>query len=1206
LERGRRSAELIQASVAWRVAVRCRGVLEFAFPATTRRRAWFRRLVQELLDTYRTIRRKSAAAVPRFGANVLFAADWYLATYREARVAVETGRFASGLDHYVAEGARLGYVPCPFFDEHWYLKRYRDVGWAIVLGPLASGFEHYLLFGAAEGRLPNALFQDSWYLAAYPDADKAIACGMFRTPFEHYCAVGAAVGNDPSPYFSEKFYLEGYPEVAGAVKTGLWPNGLAHYLHQRADGPQIHRANPFFDDEWYLSRNLDVAAAVAAGECRSALVHYAEHGAREGRLPSPEFDPGWYRASYPEVASAFARGVVDSEFAHFCWKGARLGRSPSARFDPVYCRERGQGEGRPTHPLSIGGSEAVQDDCARSWNATDVDAILGAELDFYVPGNEVVHFQRLMELAPDDDHARALLCYALLRHGRFDEARQHASVIDVEGAPFHGLMAVSARRMAEDHDGTKRVARKALLRAFRDKSPIFAFDGILPEKAVRGETIDLFLSGWAFHPLAERLALSVRVGSRVFPIQETGRLRPDVFLQYARLDYDGCALYSGFRHSVVADVDDIAPSDKRIEIELLARMSAHGEGERVFGFRVGDVEVVPPPGRASRRARMSRVQNGTGEIAICMATFNPDLELFRRQVDSIRGQTHKRWRLIISDDSTDDAKRTAIRAMLRSDPRVEVLPYEGRRGFYFNFERALAAVSGDVDYVALADQDDRWYPEKLESLVAALADGSGLAYADMRLVDRDGTILAEGFWNERENHSSDLVDLLIANTITGAASLFRRDILDVALPFPALRWMFHDQWLGLCAAALGRIAYVPRPLHDYVQHGANVIGSEGTNEPRRRADSFRRLYARVRAHAQTPDPPSSFAIRLAAHCTTQWGNDPLRLSHLLRVLHQRSRGRATDVAPDLAPLLDVGVVLQQRLPRLGPDADRRTLGMEWRLVTALLADSFSQSHRDATIRYFQEHAAQIDRARFVRDDCPAATAAVGTARDSADAPSNKFRPLRLDSRPDEPRRINFLIPEIRYAPFFGGYIGKFHVMRKLADLGYCVRAVCVDQTSSDVSEWLSIETAFDGLQGIFDRVEVSNAFDRTVPLRCSPADAFIATTWWTAHIAHAAVRKLGRERFLYLIQEYEASTFPTGSWHAMASHSYSLPHAALFSTPLLAEYFRDHRLGVFGDAPGMGEAMVFEEAFGPDVVNFLGRTLGRAENDSLGPQRRPI
>jgi hypothetical protein len=72
---------------------------------------------------------------------------------------------------------------------------------------------------------------------------------------------------------------------------------------------------------------------------------------------------------------------------------------------------------------------------------------------------------------------------------------------------------------------------------------------------------------------------------------------------------------------------------------------------------------------------------------------------------------------------------------------------------------------------------------------------------------------------------------LLANSVTGAASLYRRDLLDDALPFPPLLAKgFHDHWLAVVAMALGEIAYLDEPLYDYVQHDTAVIGHLGANK----------------------------------------------------------------------------------------------------------------------------------------------------------------------------------------------------------------------------------------------------------------------------------------------------------------------------------------------------------------------------------------
>lgn len=52
-------------------------------------------------------------------------------------------------------------------------------------------------------------------------------------------------------------------------------------------------------------------------------------------------------------------------------------------------------------------------------------------------------------------------------------------------------------------------------------------------------------------------------------------------------------------------------------------------------------------------------------------------------------------------------------------------------------------------------------------------------------------------------------------------------------------------------------------------------------------------------------------------------------------------------------------------------------------------------------------------------------------------------------------------------------------------------------------------------------------------------------------------------------------TFPMGSLHALASGSYDLPHAALFSTEMLRDWFRAQRIGVFAEG---GDSFAFQNA----------------------------
>jgi glycosyltransferase involved in cell wall biosynthesis len=286
--------------------------------------------------------------------------------------------------------------------------------------------------------------------------------------------------------------------------------------------------------------------------------------------------------------------------------------------------------------------------------------------------------------------------------------------------------------------------------------------------------------------------------------------------------------------------------DGPVELRVVARLADGSISEA----SVGSVEFTrpaPPPSYD-----LSHRDGAAALIAICMATYEPNADLFRAQVESIRAQTDRDWICLVSDDCSRPERLAEIEEVLAGDPRFVLLPSDRRRGFYRNFERLLGLVPAEAELIALCDHDDRWYPDKLETLRAAVG-GAQLAFSDQRLVDVDGRVLSESFWRGRRNNHTDLTSMMVANTITGSASLFRRAMLDVALPFPDIPgWQFHDHWLALAALATGRIAYVDRPLYDYVQHidavlGKLVLGHGSADEPGPPKRSLRGLMSGWRA-----------------------------------------------------------------------------------------------------------------------------------------------------------------------------------------------------------------------------------------------------------------------------------------------------------------------------------------------------------------------
>jgi glycosyltransferase involved in cell wall biosynthesis len=261
-----------------------------------------------------------------------------------------------------------------------------------------------------------------------------------------------------------------------------------------------------------------------------------------------------------------------------------------------------------------------------------------------------------------------------------------------------------------------------------------------------------------------------------------------------------------------------------VEVGVVARLASGAE----VGTPLGRIDVVAeePAGGAA----------APGQIAVCMATYEPDIALFRTQVESLRAQTDANWICVISDDGSSPEHLDAIRTVLGDDERFRLSPSPERLGFYRNFERSLRLAPAGAELVALCDQDDRWHPDKLAVLRAALGSAQ-LVYSDQRLVDAEGRLLRDTMWHRRRNNHTSLASMLVANSITGAAALFRREVVDLALPFPETPGLqFHDHWLALVALATGTVAYVDRPLYDYVQHRGAFFGevTHGGEPVRRR------------------------------------------------------------------------------------------------------------------------------------------------------------------------------------------------------------------------------------------------------------------------------------------------------------------------------------------------------------------------------------
>src|SRR5262245_39518929 len=107
-------------------------------------------------------------------------------------------------------------------------------------------------------------------------------------------------------------------------------------------------------------------------------------------------------------------------------------------------------------------------------------------------------------------------------------------------------------------------------------------------------------------------------------------------------------------------------------------------------------------------------------VSIAMATCNGE-KYIRRQLDSLAAQKQIPAELVIADDKSEDNTISIIDGFAKTAPfPVRVYRNETRLGYRANFMRAAGLCQSEL--IGFCDQDDNWYPQKIEVSVKPFTD----------------------------------------------------------------------------------------------------------------------------------------------------------------------------------------------------------------------------------------------------------------------------------------------------------------------------------------------------------------------------------------------------------------------------------------------------------------------------------------------------
>lgn len=238
------------------------------------------------------------------------------------------------------------------------------------------------------------------------------------------------------------------------------------------------------------------------------------------------------------------------------------------------------------------------------------------------------------------------------------------------------------------------------------------------------------------------------------------------------------------------------------------------------------------------------------KVDILMATYNGE-KYIKEQIESILNQTYENFRLIISDDCSNDKTKEVLKEYSEKDNRIIVYYQDKNLGVVKNFEFLLNKVENE--YFMFSDQDDYWYENKIElSLKKMQQTDADLIYTDLEVVDENLNTISKSFWNlkglERKiKKYNNFSSIYLNNFVTGCTMLVKSEWIKDIIPFPEnTKYLLHDYWIAIIISQIGKIEYIDTPTIKYRQHIDNSVGIKTKSEELQTIEEIRNLFIDVK------------------------------------------------------------------------------------------------------------------------------------------------------------------------------------------------------------------------------------------------------------------------------------------------------------------------------------------------------------------------
>ena len=223
-------------------------------------------------------------------------------------------------------------------------------------------------------------------------------------------------------------------------------------------------------------------------------------------------------------------------------------------------------------------------------------------------------------------------------------------------------------------------------------------------------------------------------------------------------------------------------------------------------------------------------------IAVVLGYYNGE-KYINEQVKSIFDQSIKDIDLYISDDNSKKIfKKSLINIEKKYMDNIFIFNRSHNLNISKNFLNTLNELPNKYNYFAFSDQDDVWFPDKLEIAIKNIAkypQNKPVLYCS-RLIVTDSDCKKQIKKSSLYKKKPSFANAIVQNIASGNTMMFNKCAKELAIKnLSNIEVAAHDWWIyQIVTASGGIVIYDPYPSIKYRQHSNNALSANNSYKER--------------------------------------------------------------------------------------------------------------------------------------------------------------------------------------------------------------------------------------------------------------------------------------------------------------------------------------------------------------------------------------